>query len=368
MNLPIKKIVIMLVVVVLMVLVGRKGMHWYEHGRYIEETDNAYIKADSVAIRPEISGRIATVAVAENQHVSKGQLIIQIEASDYQAKVLQAKAQQAVSQASLADAEAQLLLQYKTLDEASANIDAANAELHRTEIEFKRFQVLEKQSFDSKQQVQNAQAAVDVARAKVAQASAAKAAANQMLQVLAAKIDIAKAQISVAESQVSYAINQLEKTAILAPSDGIIGNLTAREGSAAQPAMTLLYLVPLPNIYVIANYKETQIAHMTIGQAVSLELDSQPDVEFVGVLESISPATGTEFSLLPNDNATGNFNKIVQRIPVRIRVTGPLEALSILRPGMSIVPQINTQGFNQQVSYLPEDRDVSKAFAQQLVD
>jgi membrane fusion protein (multidrug efflux system) len=366
MKLPLKKIVILLIIVILLVLAGRKGMDWYEHGRYIEETDNAYIKADSVAIRPEISGRIATVAVAENQHVSKGQLLIQIEASDYQSKVLQAKAQLAVGQASLADAQAQLLLQYKTLDEASANIDAANAELHRAELELKRFQVLEKQSFDSKQQVQNAEAAVAVARAKVAQATAAKAAANQMLQVLSAKIDIAKAQISVAESEVVYVTNQLEKTAILAPNDGIIGNLAARAGSAAQPAMTLLYLVPLPNIYVVANYKETQIGHMTRGQAVSLKVDSQPEVEFTGVLESISPATGTEFSLLPNDNATGNFNKIVQRVPVRIRVTGPLEALATLRPGMSVVPKIDTQGFEQQVSYLPNDEEANAGLASQL--
>ena len=366
MNPIVKKILIAMFVLVLAILAGRKGVHWYEHGRYLEETDNAYIKADSVALRPEIAGRIVQVAVVENQHVSKGQLLVQIDPSDYQSRLQQARAQHAVSLAALSDVEAQLLLQHKTLDEASANIDAAHAELHRSELELKRFQVLEKQSFDSKQQVQNAQAAVDVARAKVAQADAAKAAVNQMLAVLAAKIEVAKAQIAVAESEVDYAANQLEKTAIVAPTDGIIGNLHAHAGSAAQPAMTLLYLVPLPNIYVVANYKETQIAHMTRGQSVSLKVDSQPDIPFTGVLESISPATGTEFSLLPNDNATGNFNKIVQRVPVRIRVTGPLEALSVLRPGLSVVPQVDTQGFSQQISYLPNEQ-ANAAFASQTV-
>ena len=366
MNLPIKKIVLLIIVVALLFVGGRKGLEWYEHGRFVEETDNAYIKADSVAIRPEISGRIAMLAVQENQRVAKGQLLVQIDASDYQSKVLQAKAQLAASQASLTDAQAQLLLQDKTLEEASANIDAAKAELHRAELELKRFKVLEKQSFDSKQQLQNAEATVEVAKAKVAQATAAKGAATQMLEVLQAKINIVEAQIEVANSEVTYAVNQLDKTAILAPSDGIIGNLGARVGSAAQPTMTLFYLVPLPNIYVVANYKETQISHMSIGQSVSLKVDSQPDIKFTGVIESIAPATGTEFSLLPNDNATGNFNKIVQRVPVRIRVTGPVEALNTLRPGLSVIPAVDTHNFSEQVSYVGNSEYETEALAKRL--
>jgi membrane fusion protein (multidrug efflux system) len=352
MTFPVKRVVLGLVALALLFFAARAAMEWYEHGRFTEETDNAYIKADTVAIRPEISGRIQFVAVQENQRVKKGQLLIQIDAGDYQAKVMQAKAQLAVSQAALADADAQFLLQDKKLDEASANIDAARAELHRSELELKRFKVLESQSYDSKQQLQNAEAAVAVAKAKVAQAMAAKAAATQMLTVLEAKRSSAEAQISVVQSEQSYAQNQLTKTAILAPSDGIIGNLGARVGSAALPSMTLLYLVPLSNIYVIANYKETQITHMTIGQAVTLDVDSQPDIQFTGVVESLAPSTGTEFSLLPADNATGNFNKIVQRVPVRIRITGPKNGLPLLRPGLSVVPSVNTQDFSRQVSYL----------------
>lgn len=365
MKLTIKTTVITLLVLTVLTLIGRFCLNWYHHGRFIEETDNAYIKADTVAIRPEISGRIELVAVQENQRVKKDQLLIQIDAGDYQAKVMQAKAQQAVSQAALADADAQYLLQDKKLDEASANTDAAQAELHRSQLELKRFKVLESQAYDSKQQLQNAEAAQDVAKAKVAQASAAKAAATQMLKVLEAKIKSAEALISVAQAEVNYAKNQLAKTSIVAPSDGIIGNLGARTGSAAQPAMTLLYLVPLPNIYVIANYKETQIAHMTIGQAVSLTIDAQPDIQFTGVIESLAPSTGTEFSLLPADNATGNFNKIVQRVPVRIRVTGPSEALSLLRPGLSVVPAVDTQDFSEQISYLPHADTVNAELAVQ---
>lgn len=361
MNFSIKKIVFLLLAVFLLFFAGRATKQWYDYGRFIEKTDNAYIKADSVAIRPEISGRIESVLVKENQRVNKGQLLIQIEATDYLSNILQAKAQVDVSRASLTDAQAQLLLQNKSVDENSANIDAAQAELHRSELEFNRFKVLEKSSFDSKQQLQNSEAAVEVAKAKVAQATAAKAAAIQMLDVLKAKIKVAEAHILVAMSEVAYAENQLIKTSILAPSDGIVGNLGAREGSAAQPSMTLMYLVPVPNIYVVANYKETQITHMSIGQNVSLTVDSQPDVKFSGVVESIAPATGTEFSLLPSDNATGNFNKIVQRVPVRIKVTGPLEALSSLRPGLSVVPEVDTMHFDTQVSYLDNQDESANA-------
>jgi membrane fusion protein, multidrug efflux system len=365
MNLPVKKLVLVTVAIVIAMLGGQKAIAWYEHGRFIETTDNAYIRADSVAIRPEISGRIVDVLVKENQRVKKGQLLIQIEASDYHSNVMQAKAQVDVSRASLTEAQAQLLLQNKTIEQNSANIDAAQAELHRSELELNRFKVLEKNSFDSKQQLQNAQAAVEVARAKLAQTSAAKAAAVQMLDVLQAKVKVAEAQILVAMSEVSLAENQLMKTTILAPNDGIVGNLGAREGSAAQPSMTLLYLVPVPNIYVVANYKETQITHMSIGQSVSLTVDSQPDIKFTGVVDSISPATGTEFSLLPNDNATGNFNKIVQRVPVRIKVTGPSSVISILRPGLSVVPAVDTQNFEKQISYLDTLDDFPNAIANQ---
>ncbi|WP_438864606.1 HlyD family secretion protein [Neptunicella sp.] len=352
MKFTIKKVIFTLVALTLLFFAARAAMQWYQHGRFTEETDNAYIKADTIAIRPEITGRIAAVAVQENQRVAKGQLLIQIDPADYQAKVKQAQAQLAVSQAALADADAQFALQDKKLDEASANIDAARAELHRAELELKRFKVLESQSYDSKQQLQNAEAAVQVAKAKVAQATAAKAAATQMVAVLETKRSSAEAQISVVQSELDFAKNQLTKAAIVAPSDGVIGNLGARVGSAAQPNMTLLYLVPLSKIYVIANYKETQITHMSIGQPVTLNVDAQPDIQFTGVVESLAPSTGTEFSLLPADNATGNFNKIVQRVPVRIQITGPKNSLYLLRPGLSVVPSVDTQHFSQQKSYL----------------
>jgi len=329
-----------------------KGIDWYQHGRFIEETDNAYIKSDSISIRAEISGRIDSLAIQENQHVRKGQLLVRINASEYQAKLAQANAEHGVALAALVNAQQQINLQHRKIDEAMANIDAAKAEVKRGELNLERFQILDKQLFDSKQQLQNAQADVAVAKAKLAQTNAAHAAAQQMFAVLDAQQQSAEANITAAESQISYAQSQLIKTDITAPIDGIVGNLGARNGGLVQPTMTLLYLVPLPEVYVVANFKETQIGHMSIGQAVKLTVDAQNDVEFTGVVQSISPATGSEFSLLPKDNATGNFNKIVQRVPVRVQVTGPSESMHLLRTGLSVVVYVNTQGFNRQSAYL----------------
>jgi len=365
MKFSIKKIFISLLILLLLVFLGRKFQHWYLYGQYLEQTDNAYVKADSVAIRAELSGRVTSVVVTENQQVRKGQLLINIDDSAYKINVMKANANLVVNRAMLANAQAQFVLQQKTLAEADANIDAVRAELHRSQLELARFKVLAKHSFDSKQQLENSTAAVTVANAKVAQAIAAKASAVQMLSVLQTKINSQQAQCLVAQAELDYAQNQLTKTAIVAPSSGVIGDLGVHVGSSAQPMMTLLYLVPLPNIYVVANYKETQITHMTIGQPVTLTVDAQPDITFTGVVASLSPATGTEFSLLPRDNATGNFNKIVQRVPVRIRVTGPSDALSLLRPGLSVVPAVDTRSFSQQVSYLSNTNQQNMQLAEQ---
>ncbi len=347
-----KKIVMSLIFLGLAGLGAQKGYHWYQLGRFIEETDNAYVKADSVAIRAELSGRIDKVWVEENQHVSKGQVLVELDAEDYLAKLAEAKAQLAVAKAARVDAGEQILLQHKKLDEATASIDAAEATLTKTKLNLERFKVLQRQSFDSKQQLQNTQADVKIAKAQLAQAQASKAAAVQTLAVLEAQQQSADAQVESALASVQYAQHQLDKTRILAPKDGVIGSLSARDGGLVQPTLTLLHLVPLPDVYVVANFKETQIGHMSIGQPVAIRVDAEEAIAFEGVVESIAPATGNEFSLLPKDNATGNFNKIVQRVPVRIRVTGPANALPLLRPGLSVIPQVDTREFKTQQAYL----------------
>lgn len=331
---------------------GWYAWHWYNTDRFMEQTDDAYIQADVVDVRAEVPGRITRVMVDDNQKVHAGQILVQIDTADYRAKVDQAEARLAVARASQRDVSQQIALQERKIDEAQANIAAAKAEVRRADLELHRARKLERQSYGSKQRLQNAQAAAAVAAADLRQAQARYAAERQMQSVLQAKWDSAKANVSAARAGAEYARQQLRKTTIVAARDGVVGDMAARVGDIAQPALTLMRLVPIPYVYVRANFKETQIARMSIGQPVTIHVDAFPGVTFRGRVTSLSPATGAQFSLLPQDNATGNFNKIVQRVPVRIQVTAPAERLAQLRPGLSAVPEVDTTRFNTQVSYL----------------
>ena len=167
--------------------------------------------------------------------------------------------------------------------------------------------------------------------------------AQRQLAVAESDVTRAEANLDAANADLDYARHQLDKTRIVAPRDGVVGNLRVEAGTLAQPSLTLLQLVPIESAYVAANFKETQLERIRIGQPVEVHLDAYPDTTFDGVVDSLSPATGTEFSLLPRDNATGNFNKIVQRVPVKIRITGPVESLGQLRAGLSAVPEVDTR-------------------------
>ncbi|MEJ2346580.1 MAG: HlyD family secretion protein [Gammaproteobacteria bacterium] len=339
---------------------GWFAWQWYAANRYLETTDDAYVRADTVDVRPEVSGRIVAVSVRENQIVHKGQPLVKIDPGDFRARYRQQQARLDVAWASLADVSEQIGLQQKKVDQARAGVEGARAELRRATLELRRARALERKSYGSKQRLQNARAAYQVAKAGLRKAQAELAAARQMRAVLRAQRSRAKAGVESDKAALAYAKRQLTKTTIRAPSDGVVGDLGARRGAMAQPQVTLLRLVPIHNVYVTANYKETQIARMSIGQPVTLHVDALPDVTFHGVVESLAPATGTQFSLLPTDNATGNFNKIVQRVPVRIRVTGPKASLARLRPGLSVVPAVDTRRFHTQLSYLADSQSVAE--------
>jgi membrane fusion protein (multidrug efflux system) len=355
----IKRAALLAVVGTIVASGGGFAWHWYVANRYLETTDDAYVRADTVDVRPEVSGRITAVLVRANQVVHKGQPLVKINPADFRARYRQQQARLDVAWASLADVSEQIGLQQKKVDQARAGVEAARAELRRTTLELRRARALERKSYGSKQRLQNARAAHEVARAALRKARAGLAAARQMRAVLRAQRARAKAGVESAKAALAYAKGQLTKTTIRASSDGVVGDLGAHRGAMAQPQVTLLRLVPVPNVYVTANYKETQIARMSIGQPVILHVDALPDVTFHGVVQSLAPATGTQFSLLPTDNATGNFNKIVQRVPVRIRVTGPKASLARLRPGLSVVPAVDTRRFHTQVSYLADSPSVA---------
>lgn len=345
------KIVVALIAVVALGALAWWSVTWWMTGRFIEETDNAYVHTDNVAVRSELSARIAEVGVTDNQPVRQGDLLVRLDDSDYRAQVAQSEAQQAVAAADITQAKRQVALQEAAIDEAKAQIDAAEADVRQARQHLQRSQSLESRQYASQQQREDDEATLRIAESTLAARRAALVSARRQLDVAQASVESAEASFEAARADLDYARNQLAKTRLIAPRNGVIGNLSAEVGDLAQPSLTLMQLVPVESAYVIANFKETQTARMRVGQPVELHVDAYPDVTFEGVVDSLAPSTGTEFSLLPNDNATGNFNKIVQRVPVKIRVTAPQDALGRLRAGLSVVPEVDTREMNTETFY-----------------
>lgn len=358
------KVAVALVAVIALAALIWWGIGWWHVGRFIEETDNAYVHADSVALRAQVSARVVEVAVDDNQPVDRGQLLVRLDAGDYRDRVAQAEAQQAVASAELVRARRQLALDDAAIDEAEAQVVASQADVERARQHLARSQSLASRQFASRQQREDDQAALAIAESTLAARRAAVTSAKRRLAVSEAGVESAQANLEAAGADLAYARHQLDKTRLLAPRDGVVGNITVEAGDLAQPSLTLMQLVPVDSAYVVANYKETQTARMRVGQPVTLHVDAYPDIAFEGVVDSLAPATGTQFSLLPRDNATGNFNKIVQRVPVKIRVTGPDEALDRLRAGLSVVPEIDTRDIDAEAIHhrvISERRDEEPA-------
>ena len=337
------------------------GWQWYRTDRFIETTDNAYVKADVIDVRPEITGRIAHVLVRENEIVNAGQPLVEIDPADFRARMHKAQAQLGVARSALKETTARIALQRRRIDAARAGIQAATARRRRAQLALGRARALERKSYESRQRLQDATADDDVAAARLKQARSALDASRRMLAVLKSQRDRARARVQSARADVALAQRQLDKTTISAPHHGVVGDLGAHAGDLARPAVTLLRVVPVPDVYVTANFKETQIDRMSIGQPVTIHVDAFPGTALHGRVASLAPGTGAQFSLLPRDNATGNFNKIVQRVPVRIRVTGPHPALAHLRPGLSVEAAVDTRSAGTRLSYVSQPRGAGPA-------
>nr|WP_299243646.1 HlyD family secretion protein [uncultured Halomonas sp.] len=322
------------------------GIHWWTTGRFMEETDNAYVHSDSVALRPELTARVVEVAVDDNQPVQEGDLLVRLDAGDIRDRIAKAEAQQAVATANIVEARRQVDLRQAAIDETQTQVSAAEADVQQARQDLERSTSLESRQYASRQQLEDDQTALAIAQSTLAMRRASVVSAKRQLAVAEASVDSAKANRDAATAELTYARNQLDKIRLRAPRNGVVTSVDVEVGDLAQPSMTLMQLVPIESAYVIANYKETQITRMRTGQPVVLEIDAYPGITFEGVVESLAPATGSEFSLLPRDNATGNFNKIVQRVPVKIRVTKPEKALDRLRAGLSVVPRIDTRNLD----------------------
>jgi membrane fusion protein (multidrug efflux system) len=318
------------------------GYHYWTVGRFIESTDDAYVKADYTTIAPKISGYIADVLVNDNDHVKAGQVLARIDDRDYQSALSQARADLKASDAAITNLDAQLILQQSVIDQAKATIAASQASLKFAEADNDRFQNLIQSGAGTTQRAQQSVSARDQAAAQVQRDQAALVAEEKKIGVLQTQRDQSVAQRDRNAAVAHQAELNLSYTQIVAPVDGTVGARTLRVGQFVTAGTQLMAVVPLDAVYVVANFKETQLTFVRPGQSVEIKVDSFPDAAIKGHVDSVSPASGLEFSLLPPDNATGNFTKIVQRIPVKIRIDDAGLA-GLLRSGMSVEPDIDTK-------------------------
>ena len=316
--------------------------HWWMAARFIEDTDDAYVGADVTVISAKVPGYISEVPVLDNQFVKAGDLLARIDVRDYRAALAKADGAVAAQQASLVNLDAIEQLQQAVINQARAQIDASEAEAQRAGNDHSRYQTLVRTQAVSVQSAQQVEATWKSARADRARAEAGLLAARRQLDVIASQRGQAQAALQQAQADREQALLNIGYTELRAPVDGYVGNRRAKVGAYAAAGSQLISVVPAKGMWIDANFKEDQLAHMQVGQPVSIRSDILPGREFHGHIESLAPATGAQFSVLPPENATGNFTKIVQRVPVRVRLDSADADFGALRPGLSVVAEVNT--------------------------
>ncbi|RON07326.1 hemolysin D [Pseudomonas brassicacearum] len=338
-----KRLLLAVAGLIALALIAFYGSHWWTSGRFIEETDDAYIGGDVTVIGPKVAGYVEEVLVTDNQRVKAGDLLIRLDSRDYRASLAKAEGAVAAEEALLANLDATEQLQHAVIGQARAGIDAAGAETARSRDDNARYKQLVGSNAVSVESAQRADATFKTAQAQSARAQAELLATQRQLDVIATRKQQAKAALMQARAERDLAQLNLGYTELRAPVDGVIGNRRARVGAYAQAGSQLLSVVPASGLWVDANFKEDQLAHMVPGQRVSIHADVLSGREFHGHLDSLAPATGAQFSVLPPENATGNFTKIVQRVPVRILLDPADGVLGQLRPGLSVTASVDTK-------------------------
>jgi len=335
--------VLILAAVILLIFGAGGGWYWWTSWRFLQSTDDAYVQSDVSLISPKIEGYIKEVRVRDNEPVAAGQVLFVVDDRDFAAKQAQAEAALATAEASVATYATRLKLQQAMIDQAAASLRSAEADFSRAQLDFKRYAALATSDYASRQRYESADADSRKADAALGKARAALVAEQSQLAVLESQKREEEAKLSQARAALQLAKNDLDNTVIRAPIAGIAGNRAGQVGQYVKPGTQLLSLVPLPRVFVTANFKETQLSRMRPGQPAEISVDAYPDQPLQGRVESFAPGSGAQFSLLPPDNATGNFTKIVQRVPVRISVPadGPLARL--LRPGLSVTVTVDTR-------------------------
>lgn len=322
------------------------GLWWFAEGRWIESTDNAYVQGDITIVSPRIDGDIVAVLANDNQRVRRGDPLVELDAADWRARADQARAAVAEAQAFVATLAAQIAQQRTNLNGMAAGRANAQAEKERTAQDAERSSALRAKGWASQQANDLAITESRKAAAMLDLSVAQEASANDQIVILTAQLRQAEARMRGAEAQAALADNNLAHTVIRAPFEGIVGNRSAQVGKHVVPGTQLMAVAPPPEqLFVIANFKETQLRLMRPGMPVRLIPDIDSDQAIDGVVDSLAPATGALFSLLPPENATGNFTKVVQRVPVKLRLNPDQAARAgWLRAGLSITAEVDTRG------------------------
>jgi membrane fusion protein (multidrug efflux system) len=318
------------------------GRYWWTAGRFIESTDDAYIGGDVTVIAPKVPGFIATLAVGDNERVHKGDLLIKLDDRDYVAALAKADAAVALQQAALTNLAATRRLQEAVVSQAKAAVAVADAETFRTSADEARFTRLLQQAAVSAQASQKADADYKEATASGEKARAGLVAAETQLEVIDTQRGQIQAALQQALAERDLARLNLSYTELRAPIDGVVGNRSAQVGAYASAGAQLISLVPAHGLWIDANFKESQLASIRPGSPATVKIDSIPGQTFSAHVLTVAPATGAQFSVLPPENATGNFTKIVQRVAVRIMIDDENATAGQLRPGLSVVAKVNT--------------------------
>ncbi|MBV9532961.1 MAG: HlyD family secretion protein [Bradyrhizobium sp.] len=319
------------------------GYYWWTVDRFFQSTDDAYVGGDATPISPHISGFISEIAVTDNERVRAGQSLVRLDDRDVRAAADHAEAALAQRTAGLASLRAKYDLQQSAIQQASADLDAKTAQANFAQVDAERYRTLALSNYGSRQNAERTSALDQQARAAVTSAQATLTAAKQQLGVLDADIAESTAAVAQARADLEIARLNLSYTEIRSPIDGYVGNRAAQVGAYVSQGAYLLTIVPAHGLWVDANFKEDQLARMKPGQPVRIVADTFPGHVFHGKLLSLAPATGAVFSVIPPENATGNFTKIVQRVPVRIALNEDDAATLTMRPGLSTIATIDTR-------------------------
>ncbi|WP_064742518.1 HlyD family secretion protein [Azospirillum sp. B4] len=333
------------------------GVYYWTTGQYEQETNDAYLQADMVTVAPKVGGYVDQVLVDDNQLVEPGQPLVKIDEREPRAKHDQALAQVEQGRAAIAEYQAQIRRQEATIAQALAQLAGARSKALFAQRQVDRYTPLAASGAQTVEQLDQMRQTRDQAKAEAAADEAQVDGARRQIDVLNAQIRSAQAQVNQAQAQADQADVDLRSTLVVSSVRGRVGDRTVRVGQYVQTGTRLMSVVPLDGIYLIANYKETQIGLMRIGQPATFTVDAVGGGEFHGTVDSFAPGTGAQFALLPPQNATGNFTKIVQRVPVRIRVEAGPEARKVLVPGLSVVVTVDTIGAKGEGKRIKEEAE-----------